>query len=85
MTDDGRLVAGRYRLTNRIGSGAMGVVWTARDERLPRTVAVKQLLLQPGLGADAVRLLAERVGAALSASDVVRERVDGVELAVDRA
>ncbi|SFR09376.1 Protein kinase domain-containing protein [Lentzea waywayandensis] len=49
MTDDGRLVAGRYRLSQRIGSGAMGVVWTAHDERLHRTVAVKQLLLQPGL------------------------------------
>jgi serine/threonine protein kinase len=49
VTDDGRLVAGRYRLTNRIGSGAMGVVWTARDERLHRTVAVKQLLLNSSM------------------------------------
>lgn len=49
MSDEGRLVAGRYRVQRRIGSGAMGVVWECIDERLHRTVAVKQLLLQPGL------------------------------------
>jgi eukaryotic-like serine/threonine-protein kinase len=41
----GELVAERYRLTSLIGRGAMGVVWLARDERLDREVAVKQLLL----------------------------------------
>ncbi|MBF4997173.1 protein kinase [Nocardia sp. BSTN01] len=48
MTSD-RLIAGRYRLADPIGSGAMGVVWRASDVRLRRTVAVKQLLLAPGL------------------------------------
>ncbi|MFC3962703.1 serine/threonine-protein kinase [Nocardia jiangsuensis] len=48
MTSD-RLIAGRYRLSDPIGTGAMGVVWKATDVRLQRTVAVKQLRLDPGL------------------------------------
>jgi serine/threonine protein kinase len=88
MTEEGRMVAGRYRLLSRIGTGAMGVVWRAWDERLNRTVAVKKLLLPPGLpddeAAEAVaRCLREgRIAArlhhpnAISVYDVVDE--DGV-------
>ncbi|TCO65447.1 serine/threonine protein kinase [Actinocrispum wychmicini] len=61
MSDEGRLVAGRYRLMHRIGTGAMGVVWQARDERLNRVVAVKQVLLQSGLSADEIDEALERV------------------------
>ncbi|MFG2941024.1 serine/threonine-protein kinase [Streptomyces sp. NPDC048282] len=39
---EGRLIGGRYRLTERIGSGPTGTVWRARDEQDGRQVAVKE-------------------------------------------
>src|SRR5690349_2967833 len=42
----GRLLAGRYRLQQRRGAGAHGVVLDAHDEQLDRTVAVKIMMPQ---------------------------------------
>ncbi|NUP14979.1 MAG: serine/threonine protein kinase [Streptomyces sp.] len=59
MTNDGggtgpkgRVIGGRYRLVERIGSGGMGTVWRAVDELVEREVAVKQPRL-PGDPEDA--------------------------------
>jgi eukaryotic-like serine/threonine-protein kinase len=49
MAGTGRVIAGRYRLKDPIGRGAMGTVWRAWDELLDREVAVKELRIRDGL------------------------------------
>jgi serine/threonine protein kinase len=61
---EGDLVAARYRLCHLLGSGGMGVVWQAEDQRLGRQVAVK--LIRPGLQGTARFLREARIMARLS-------------------
>jgi hypothetical protein len=74
----GTLIGGRYQLRAAIGNGGMGTVWQAVDTVLRRDVAVKEVVLPPGMPAgeqDAMqqRTLREaRAAAALSHPSVVQ-------------
>jgi hypothetical protein len=56
----GRLLARRYHLQRVLGRGAMGAVWEAEDTYLRRQVAVKEVVLPPGLSPEERAVSCER-------------------------
>ncbi|MEU7255560.1 serine/threonine-protein kinase [Streptomyces rimosus] len=84
--DDGRLVAGRYRLVEEIGRGGMGTVWRSYDELLGRQVAVKRLHVSPQLEPDELARRNERTRReAQSAARINHPNVVSVHDVVDDA
>ena len=60
MDSGERIIAGRYRLHEQLGSGGMGTVWRSEDVVLGRQVAVKEVTFPPGVTDEARDMLRER-------------------------
>jgi eukaryotic-like serine/threonine-protein kinase len=67
----GSLLAGRYRVLDRLGAGGMAVVWLCEDERLGRRVAVKRLHANAPAELEARFAREAKVGASLNHPNLV--------------
>ncbi|MFE3202768.1 serine/threonine-protein kinase [Embleya sp. NPDC059237] len=68
----GRVLAGRYLLTEVLGQGGMGVVWRSHDPEIGRDVAIKELRLPGWLDADEVARRSARMQREVRAAGRVR-------------
>ncbi|MBF4461071.1 Stk1 family PASTA domain-containing Ser/Thr kinase [Rathayibacter sp. VKM Ac-2878] len=85
MTEEGRLIAGRYQVGPRLGRGGMSEVYLGTDTRLGRTVAIKELKLS--LSSDSAFRLRFRqeaqAASRMSHPTIVRVFDAGEEVTVD--
>ncbi|WP_405087690.1 serine/threonine-protein kinase [Microbispora sp. NBC_01389] len=72
MGTAGRLIVKRYRLVRALGRGRAGVVWEGHDTLLDRPVAVREVLLPPGLGETARLRLVHRIAREARQAEALR-------------
>ncbi|GAA4686261.1 serine/threonine-protein kinase [Phytohabitans rumicis] len=84
MGSEGYVVGGRYRLHSVLGTGGMGVVWRAFDQRLSRWVAVKEIRFnQPMTSQEREEVKQRAMFEALSAGRLVHPNVVAIYDTVD--